>query len=308
MDSTAAGGVRDRLVRIAHEAAQLPLLAPMTRPLYRRRFARLYREGNRYCGVFDSFEAALAAAPPSAPSSYDTKAAGRMYRGLLDELRLCDYPALHWLSRLFSQEQTGVFDLGGHVGIVYYAFRRYLEYPAQLRWTVHDVSHVIEARKKWAAEHDEHAQLDFAAAANAANAADGEDVLFTSGALQYLDYTLPELLGSLRQPPPHVLVNLVPMHPTRGYFTLQNMGFAICPYRVMAVPEFVDAMAGLGYSLIDRWDILDREIQVPFEPQCSIGRYTGMYLKRTHAVVERSSQPTIAAAVAEPAADAALAR
>ncbi|MDQ3287456.1 MAG: methyltransferase, TIGR04325 family [Pseudomonadota bacterium] len=275
-------------MRIAHEAAQLPLLAPITRPLYRGQFNQLYHEGNRYYGRFDCYQAALAAVPPQAPS-YDTKAAGRMYRGLLDDLRLCDYPALHWLSKLFSErpvgEKTAVFDLGGHVGIVYYAFRRYLDYPAQLRWTVHDVSNVIEAGRNWAAEHDAHGQLDFAAAAGAA---DGQDVLFTSGALQYLDYTLPELLGSLRQPPSHVLVNLLPMHPTRGYFTLQNMGFAICPYRVMAAQDFIDAMAELGYSVIDRWDILDRNIHVPFEPQCTIGRYTGMYLRRTHDAADRS--------------------
>lgn len=70
-------------------------------------------------------------------------------RGLLDNLRLCDYPLLHWLSRLFFEMpdgvRTGVFDLGGHVRIVYYAFRKCLDYPAQLRWTVHDVPNVIEA-------------------------------------------------------------------------------------------------------------------------------------------------------------------
>ncbi len=116
-------------------------------------------------------------------------------------------------------------------------------------------------------------------------------MLFTSGALQYLDYTLPELLGSFQRPPAHVLVNLVPMHPSRGYFTLQNMGFAICPYRVMASPEFVDAMAALGYSLIDRWDILDREIQVPFEPQCRIDRYCGMYFKSAQQIAAEARQP-----------------
>lgn len=278
MNSLATGGGRDSLGRIAHEIAQLPVLAPMTRPLYRKQFARLYREGNQYYGAFDSFASALAAAPSSAPSTYDTKAAGRMYRGLLDELRLCDYPAMHWLARLFADAQARVFDLGGHVGIVYYAFRRYLDYPSQLRWTVHDVPHVVHAGREWAAEHDVHRQLEFSVVAQEA---DGMDVLFTSGALQYLDYTLPELLGTLQRPPAHVLINLVPMHPTSGYFTLQNMGFAICPYRVMAAPEFVDAMEGLGYSVIDRWSILDREISVPFEPQCSIDQYTGMYLRRT---------------------------
>lgn len=283
MSSTATGGTRVRLDRIAREVAQFPVLAPMTRPLYRRQFARLYREGNRYYGAFDSFEAALDAAPPGAPSTYDTKAAGRMYRGLLDELRLCDYPAMHWLARLFADEQTRVFDLGGHVGIVYYAFRRYLDFPPQLRWTVHDVPNVVEAGQKWAVEHDVHRRLEFSVVAKDA---DGMDVLFTSGALQYLDYTLPELLGTLQRPPAHVLVNLVPMHPSRGYFTLQNMGFAICPYRVMAAPEFVDAMKGLGYSVIDKWDILDREINVPFEPQCSIDRYTGMYLRRNDPMSE----------------------
>lgn len=277
MNSTANGTARVRLGQIAREVAEFPLLAPMTRPLYRKQFARLYREGNQYYGAFDCFQAALAAVPSNVPNTYDTKAAGRMYRGLLDELRLGDYPALYWLARLFADAQTRVFDLGGHIGIVYYAYRRYLEYPSQVRWTVHDVPNVVEAGQKWAAQHDVHRQLEFSVDANVA---DGMDVLFTSGSLQYLDYTLPELLGTLQRPPTHVLLNLVPMHPIRGYFTLQNMGFAICPYRVMAAVEFVDAMKGLGYSVIDKWDILDREISVPFEPQCSIDRYFGMYLRR----------------------------
>ena len=105
-------------------------------------------------------------------------------------------------------------------------------------------------------------------------------MLITCGALQYLDYTLPELLGRLPSPPTHVLVNLTPVHPRRGYITLQNIGKAVLPYRVMARPEFVAQMADLGYSLEDQWQSKERHLRVPFEPDCTLDHYAGFYFRR----------------------------
>jgi putative methyltransferase (TIGR04325 family) len=84
----------------------------------------------------------------------------------------------------------------------------------------------------------------------------------------------------MARPPGRVIVNLVPMHPERAYFTLQNLGIAICPYRVMCLPAFVDEMAALGYELRDRWELPERHIRVPFERWASIDAYHGMYFAR----------------------------
>src|SRR5690606_33522282 len=98
----------------------------------------------------------------------------------------------------------------GHLGQAYYGFRRYVDYPPGLRWRVHDVPKVMQAGRRWADEHDQSGALQFA---DQAADADGCDLLITTGALQYLAYSLPELLGGLADPPPGVIVNLVPMHP-----------------------------------------------------------------------------------------------
>ena len=266
-----------RLRRAAIEVGQLPGLRVLSEPVYRRLFRRPFQRNAQYYGVYDSYMEALAAAPATLPTGYDVAASGRMYRNYLEQIRVSDYPAVHWLSRLLASGQHRIFDLGGHIGLSYYGFRRYLDYPPGMRWLVHDVPAVVAAGREWADAHDPQGRLAFTVSSEDA---DGTDVLFTAGALQYLDYTLAELLQRLHHPPAHVLVNTVPMHPERGYFTLQNIGFAICPYRVACLPEFVAGIEALGYSVVDRWESFERHLEVPFEPDCDIDRYYGFYFAR----------------------------
>jgi len=272
MDGKAETNTRKHLRRVASDTAELPGIRLLSRPIYRRLFRRPFQARASYYGVFDNYQEAVDAAPPTLPTSYDVEASGRMYRSHLDQIRVSDYPSVYWLSRLFAGGSRVVFDLGGHIGVSYYGFRRYLDYPTGLVWRVHDVPAVVNAGREWAARHDPAGHLEFT---HSRFDVDGCDVLFTSGALQYLDYTLPELLEQLAHPPRHVLVNLVPMHSHRSYFTLQNIGFAICPYRVTAVDEFVAAMDALGYETVDRWESHERHLHVPFEPQCDVDSYKG---------------------------------
>jgi putative methyltransferase (TIGR04325 family) len=269
--------MKNKLVRIASESAELPGLRTLAKPLYRRMFSRPYRGGNAYFGAFDTRAQALAAAP-ALPTTYDQPSAGGMYLDRHDAIRVSDYPVVHWLARLLAEGRHRIFDLGGHIGVSYYGFRRYLTYPQTLQWCVHDVPAVIDAGRAWAEQYDPERLLRFA---DAPDAADGHDVLISSGALQYLDYTLPELLSRLENPPPHVLVNLTPLHPRQGYITLQNIGKAVLPYRVMAKPELIEAMAKLGYVVTDQWQSRERHLKVPFEPGCTIDHYSGFYFKRT---------------------------
>lgn len=267
------------LRRIANDSAELPGIRLIAKPLYRRMFRR-NRSGNAYLGIYPTYQQALAHAPGVLPSTYDNAASGGLYHDRLDRVRMSDYPLLYWLSRLLAAGQRQLFDLGGHIGISYYGFRRYLDYPADMRWLVHDMPSVMDAGRRWANSHDPSGQLSFR---GTRDDADGCDVLMSSGALQYLDYSLAELLERLRNPPPHVLVNLTPMHPERSYFTLQNLGTAICPYRVTAVPRFIADMQALGYCAIDRWESFERQLRLPFEPGYSIDRYYGFYFRHESA-------------------------
>src|SRR3546814_19846099 len=77
----------------------------------------------------------------------------------------------------------------------------------------------MAAGRRWAQGHDAEHQLSFT---DSVEHADGQDILLSTGALQYLDYTLPELLQRLRRKPRRVLINLTPLHPDRRFFTLQR--------------------------------------------------------------------------------------
>lgn len=266
-----------KLRLIANEVAELPWVRGVAEPIYRRLFQRTVPIGNAYYGAFDSFAQALAHVPPTTASSFNTEAVKHWYIERHHQIRVSDYPVVYWLSQLFASGQISVFDLGGHTGVSYYGFRHYLAYPENLHWTIHDMPATVNAGRQWALEHDTHRQLSFADSPTDANA---QQILLTSGALQYLDYTLPELLGRLATPPAHVLVNLVPMHPSTGYVTLQNIRVAICPYRVMAVPTFIAEMEALGYRTIDHWESQERKLRVPFQPARSIDSYHGFYFRR----------------------------
>lgn len=277
MHTETANSTGKILRRIVNEFVQLPGINRLVQPLYQRLFARQFFGANSYCGAWDSFAEAKAHAPTVLPSSYDSAAAGTMYRTELQYITVSDYPVVYWLARLLANGHHRLFDLGGHIGVKYYAFQRYLQFPQSLHWVVHDVPAVLAAGRLYAAEHDTQRQLGFA---DSPEQASGSDVLMATGSLQYLDYTLAELIARLPQRPQHVLVNLTPMHPDRSYFTLQHIGIAICPYRVSAVPEFVTAMEELGYTTVDRWATHERNVRVPFRPECDIDSYHGFYFRR----------------------------
>ena len=109
----------------------LPLPRAFREAAYRRKFIGNVDE-HLFMGSYESFEAAAAAAPKSKPLGFDNAAEAR--RLFSQEIFFYDYPALFWIARSFEDGWRSVFDLGGHAGIKYYAFRRVLNYPAGMRW------------------------------------------------------------------------------------------------------------------------------------------------------------------------------
>lgn len=281
MATTIQGGVLAHGAAVNGERRGGGGLRWLREPLYRRRFRRPFGEGNLYYGMYPDREQAQAAADALSsreiPASYDTEAAGRIYRNLVDTVRVSDFPLIHWLHRLIGDGARSVFDLGGNIGVSYYSFARYLDYPPDLRWTVHDLPHAMAAGRKRALTQDPGGRLGFA---DSERDADGRDVLVVTGALQYLPYSLPELLGALHAPPPHVLLNLTPMREDREFYTLQNLGIAICPYKVTSRPRLVDGMAALGYELRDRWTSTERHLEVPFHADARVDGYSGACFRR----------------------------
>jgi putative methyltransferase (TIGR04325 family) len=227
-------------------------------------------------GVYRSFAEAIADAPRTMPSSYDNEASAAMYRERLSRVYPSDYPVLFWMTSIWTDVRR-VFDFGGHVGIAFYAYAKYLRYPIDLRWTVLDVPSVIEQGQRLAAQRREH-RLSFT---RDLESAEGADVFLSAGSLQYIEEPLHSIISRIRRRPRHVIVNRTPIYDGESFVTLQNNGTAICPYNVFNYQAFVGSMDRLGYELVDRWENCDPGVScwVAFRPEKSVSQYTGMYLR-----------------------------
>jgi putative methyltransferase (TIGR04325 family) len=257
--------------------ARLPLLRQFQEARYTRRFfAHHALTHHLYRGVFSSFDEAQASIPPSSVSGYDNTESADLYRERTRRIFINDYPMIYWLGRWFAEGAHRVFDIGGHIGLAYYAYRKYLAYPSSLSWTVMDVPAVNAAGAQWAVQHDAARSLHFA---DEVGAASGTDVLFAAGSLQYLSYSLEDALRSMARKPRFLLLNSVPIHMRESYFTVQNIGTACCPYRITAEREFLDGLAALGYDLQDRWENPLRSCIIPFHPDKSLDRYFGFAMR-----------------------------
>lgn len=235
-------------------------------------FARFVQntEENLFIGVFDTFEAALSCAPESRPRGYDnTESANIAYASRIVQW---DYPALFWLKSSMVDGLHSVFDLGGHVGIKYYAFRRAVAYPPNLRWTVCDVPAVVARGREIAAARAPEGNLSFT---DKYSDMDGHEIVYASGSLQYLPITLASMLGDLRRLPKRIIINITPIHPTRSFFTLNSIGTAICAYRVQQRTQFIESIAALGYTKMDEWENAGKGMHLPLEEGYDVDQYSG---------------------------------
>jgi putative methyltransferase (TIGR04325 family) len=228
-------------------------------------------EDNLFLGVFDSFEAAAASAPPTRPLGYDNPDSASLYlrRLRIDEY---DYPALFWISLSLSEGMRSVADVGGAVGIKFFAFGKFLPFPPELRWRVIDVPAVARRGREFAVERGASASLEFS---DVISDVDGFEVLFASGSLQYLPQSLPDVLAGLSRKPRRIVVNTTPIHPNRSFFTLNSVGTAFCPYRVQDREAFVNAITAQGYRLRDEWQNKGKRMAIPSHPEASLDDYSG---------------------------------
>ena len=64
------------------------------------------------------------------------------------------------------------------------------------------------------------------------------------------------------------------------FVTLQNGGLVYYPQYVFNHEEFIRAIAGEGYELVDFWDDNVDSCIIPFHPEKSIKAYKGLYFCR----------------------------
>jgi len=236
----------------------------------RTRFQRRYARG-----IFRTFQEARAAIPAGRLAGWDNVESSRLHLDLIEMMNPSDYAIVYWLGPLLAACGGRVFDFGGNLGTAYYAFRKYLHYPPDLRWLVCDVPAVVAAGREVARERNA-SHLEFT---TEFSEVEDFDILFTSGTLQLLEEEFASSLAKLKRKPRHLLINRVPLVHRPTYYTVADQTTSCCAYRLANRAEFIGSLQRLGYSLVDSWQCYELACRVLFHPARSLRPYSGMYLR-----------------------------
>ncbi|MBW4615109.1 MAG: methyltransferase, TIGR04325 family [Desmonostoc vinosum HA7617-LM4] len=248
---------------------------------YERRFA-----GECYgCfrGVFNTFEQAIQSAPKTKTIGYDNNDLAQEYQEMLESenweqsqhlINSYDYPVLFWLNSIFTTNLVNhIFDLGGNVGIHFYAYKKHLNCQ-EITWTICDLSEIIKVGKK-IAEKRQQKDLFFTTSFAEAN---NKNILLASGSVQYVNH-FSQQIEKLLVKPVHILVNRLPIYDGKQFVTLQNGGKVFYPQYVFNRSDFIESFNEIGYELIDIWQDRLGSCMIPFYPENSVPFYHGMYFK-----------------------------
>jgi putative methyltransferase (TIGR04325 family) len=226
-----------------------------------------------YNRVFPDLASAQSAAQSYGVQGHGSDENVRVLQDLMTRTRPSDYPVLFHLGRL-RLEGLRVFDLGGTMGDLFYLYDRYLDFPAGLRWTVHDLPGNMARGIEFARQQQE-SRLEFS---DDLHGASGDDVLLVSGALHYFDFTLADYIARLPQRPGHVIVNRTPLVDAPTAATVQHTDVMVgC--RLLNRAELVGQMANLGYRAADAWSVPEFSIKLPYDPEYWVREYSGIYFR-----------------------------
>lgn len=249
----------------------------MGRAAYSAHFRGAGGDARLFYGVYGDFAEACRHIPANRLVGYDNEPSAQRLAHERLQVFPFDYPVMFWLARVLPECRL-LFDWGGHVGISYFAYRRYLALPTDSTWLVCDVPAVVELGRKIASEENAR-NLHFTTSLDQLAQA---DVLLAAGSLHFIEDPFAPLAAAATRPR-HVILNKVPIYELPSAVTLHNMGSAFCPYRLFNRTEFVNALQRLGYRLVDEWKSPDLGCRIPYFPSHSIPAYTGFYFCRSEA-------------------------
>ncbi|MGJ7497380.1 methyltransferase, TIGR04325 family [Variovorax sp. RT4R15] len=256
------------------------LEGPLTRPallLWRRR-QFLSREGHGfYFGLFDSFNAAREWLPKS--PEFNCDALAEEYVNVRTrKIFAYDYPIMWWLDRAFLAGAMSILDIGGSVGVHYYAYRRYLDMPTALKWRIVEVPTMNSIGRKLAVDTGASA-LDFTEDLERAVTEGTADIWISAGAIHYIEDATPgRLLKNCKTRPQHLLLNKLPLYEGESFVTTQNIGAGcFAPMHVYNRGRFVRDIEATGYTLRDEWPVHERSLYLPGHPERSFPSFTGLY-------------------------------
>jgi putative methyltransferase (TIGR04325 family) len=252
---------------------------PGLKALLKRRHARRFSSDSYYGqfrGVYRNFDEAVRSAPGTKPIGFSNEASAREFANRRTQIFSFDYPVLFWLAP-FLRRPIRLFDYGGHCGTHFYAYAHYVEYSTALEWIVCELPEIIRVGERIAREQGK-AQLSFT---DRFERAEGADVLLAAGSLQYIESpAFSDRLETLKTLPAHILINKLPLYDGPTYVTLQNGSVAFHPMYVFRDKDFLDSICGLGYELVDRWEVPSHPGRIPFYPTNSFRCHTGLFFSR----------------------------
>lgn len=229
--------------------------------------------GALFVGVYASYQEALQQIPVQYKSGWDTRKSSKIWVKHPDYIQPTAYTSFFWLSQLMNQGSV-IADYGGSIGMTYYGYTSRNEFPATARWIVVEVPHIVAAGREVAAERN--ANLEFTSELESLPIC---DILHSAGALQYIEHGVPGFLEKVQRLPQHLLLNKIPLTDGDAFWTIQNFGSSISPYRIYNKAEFLNYFSGFGYEVRDNWEVPDFSCDIPFHPDKSVLRCQGFYLR-----------------------------
>jgi len=265
------------LVKVA--LAQTPIgrvlgHVPLIEKAYTYHALRRTNYAGLFAGVYESYAAALRRIPASRNRGWDNQESAQIWLSKIDHMQPAAYAPFFWLWKVLREGST-IVDYGGSIGLSYYSYTARRPLPPSVRWIVVEVPHLVSAGKQ-VARREAATQLYFESDLRAVPPC---DILFSAGALQYVEESVAGVLEKLSTRPTHILINKLPLTTGRGYWTLQNFGTAVSPYRVYNEREFLGYFEAAGYFLRDRWSVSELSCSVPFHPECFVPTFSGFHFE-----------------------------
>lgn len=185
---------------------------------------------------------------------------------------ISDYPVQLRLATIAGRR---LFDFGGSVGNVHYAYGKRVAAVARWEWTVYDLPELVEAGRELARERGNTA-LRFTTELSAGRDC---DLALFSGSLHYWEGSIAELFDRIGSLPPHVLINRSPMRDRGDDLNVIQSGHAAFPCRLRSRERLEAAFAALGYELVDHWTEPELAYRLTLLPDYSASGYHGFYFR-----------------------------
>jgi putative methyltransferase (TIGR04325 family) len=236
-------------------------------------------EAGVFAGIFSTYEEAQSHIAKSYRTGWDNTESSRLWLKHYDMIQPTAYSTFFWIQSIL-EENDCLVDYGGSVGLSYYGYTERIDLPKGVTWNVVEVPTVAEAGVRLAK--DNHAtQLVFY---DDLRKAPPSQIFFSAGAIQYISDGVPGFLEKLADLPVHIILNKVPLiDRMKSFWTIQNFGASISPYRIYNREEFSSYFRNYGYEVVDSWDVPELTCYIPFYPRHAVQRMTGLYFRRWEA-------------------------